>query len=349
MDLMNNWKRVLTSGAAIIAIAMGASACSAQPETQDDRLQVLAAFYPLQFVSERVGGDLVTVSSLTPQGAEPHDLELAPAHTRKISTADLVVYQSGFQAAVDSAIEARDPEHVYDAGPLADLDSTHSHEGETAEEHAEHADEHSHEGETAEEHAEHADEPADVAGVAPQAGDHDGHNHGALDPHFWLDPTLLIEAANGIATELAAIDPTNAEKFHANARALSTELTELDHDFTAVLRTCTQRSIVVSHEAFGYLAHRYDFEQIGISGIDPEAEPSPAALRAIKQEIEARGITTIFFEALSSPKVVQTLAKDLGITAQMLDPIEGLRDPAQDYFSVQRANLTALQAGMDCS
>ncbi|WP_019136842.1 metal ABC transporter substrate-binding protein [Cellulomonas massiliensis] len=277
-------------------------------------VDVLASFYPLQLVSERVGGDHVRVQSLTPPGAEPHDVELSPAQVAKLSSADLVVYLSGFQAAVDDAVEQTGPQDVLDAADVVDLEPAHE-------------DEHDGEEHTAD----------------------DGHEHGDLDPHFWLDPTRLAAVVPAVEQRLAALDPEHASEFAANAAELTRELTALDEEYAAGLRTCEQRTFVTSHAAFGYLAERYDLEQVAISGVDPEAEPSPARLAEVEREVREQGVTTIFFETLVSPKVAQTLAADLGVRTAVLDPIEGVTEEGSDYFSVARDNLEALRVALSCS
>jgi zinc transport system substrate-binding protein len=326
-------RRALTATAALAATALVA-ACSSgaggvDGASQDGRVQVLASFYPLQYVAEQVGGDLVSVANLTPPAAEPHDLELAPAQVRAIGDADLVVYQSGFQAAVDEGVEQRDPEHVVDATQAAHL-----------EEHPGSAD--SHAGESAEEHAEHSDDDPD------EAAD-DGHGHGSLDPHFWLDPTRLAAVGDQVAAELSAIDPEHADEYEANAAALTADLDALDAEYADALAACAGATLVTSHEAFGYLAERYDLVQVGISGIDPEAEPSPARLREVGEVVRDNGVTTLFFETLTSPKVTETLADDLGVGTAVLDPLEGLSDDATDYRGVMESNLEALTSGLVCS
>ncbi len=344
---------VLTlSAAAALALTACTTPSSQDDEQGSDKLSVLASFYPLQFVTEQIGGDLVEVESLTPKGAEPHDLELSPAHTRSISTADLIVYQAGFQKAVDEAIEARDPEHVYDASVHAQ-GALSSHDDDDADEHASDGDDHDHDGDGHADHAaeDHVDEDhGDTEHADEEDSDsHDGHDHGDTDPHFWLDPELLAATAQDIAHELSELDPGNAEAYTANATSLVDKLNTLDAQYASELSTtCQNRTVVVTHEAFGYLSAKYDFEQIGISGIDPEAEPSPAKIREISAMIKETSIKTIFFETLTSPKVAQTLANDLGIETAVLDPLEGLVDDTQDYFSVMQSNLTALKAGMLC-
>ncbi|MBO3086858.1 metal ABC transporter substrate-binding protein [Cellulomonas dongxiuzhuiae] len=288
--------------AAVLALpVLVTAACSASPG-EDGTVQALASFYPLQMVTQEVGGDRVTVSSLTPPGAEPHDVELSPAQVASVGAAQLVVHQSGFQPAVDDAVAQASPEHVVDAAVHADL-----------------------------------------AGDAEDVDDH------GADPHFWLDPTRLAAVADDVATALSEIDPDGADVYRANADALTARLTALDEAYTAGLATCERRVVVTSHEAFGYLADRYDLELVGISGVDPETEPSPARLREVGDVVRDEGVTTIFFETLVSPKVAQTLAADLGVEAAVLDPIEGLSDDTQDYFSIAEANLEALRVALSCS
>lgn len=316
------------TGAALTSLVLAGAAtlagCSAQGAggagEESDGVVVLASFYPLQYVAQQIGGDLVTVDNLTPPAAEPHDLELSPAQVREIGTADLVVYLSGFQAAVDEGVESRAPEHVVDAADAAGL--------------VEHAEE------TEEEHAEHADEG-------------DGHDHGSTDPHFWLDPSRLAAVGQAVADELAAVDPEHADEYAAGALRLGEQLDGLDQEMADGLAACQGATLVTSHAAFGYLADRYALEQVGISELDPEAEPSPARLREIGAVVKENGVRTLYSETLVSPKVTETLASDLGVDTAVLDPLEGLSEEASaagdDYVSVMRANLAALEEGLVCA
>ena len=290
--------------AALVLAGCASAPSGAAPGTEQPGgvVKVLASFYPLQYVTEKVGGDLVEVSSLTPPGAEPHDVELSPRQVRSVGEVGLVVYLSGFQRAVDEALAAREPAHVLDAADTADLRP------------------------------------------APGAAD-----DATLDPHFWLDPDRLARLATPVAAALAELDPDNADTYAANATTLLADLASLDAEFRAGLATCEQRVIVTSHEAFGYLTDRYDLEQVGISGLDPDAEPSPARLKEIGDVVRAQGVTTIFSEELVNPKVAQTLAADLDITSAVLDPVESLADPSSDYRGVMGKNLGVLRAALACT
>ena len=319
----------LTAALALSSCASGSGDPSAATAGDaGETLNVQASFYPLQYVTERVGGDLVQVDSLTPAGAEPHDLELSPAAVDGLRTADAVVYLSGFQPAVDDAVAQAAPEHALDA-VHAGVEGEEAH---SAEEHG--AAEESHGGEA------HSEE-------AP-AGD-DGHGHGGEDPHFWLEPDRLAAVATEVAHELAEVDPDNAETYESNAEELATELAALDEEFAAGLATCERDTIVVSHDAYGYLADKYDLEQVAIAGLDPDTEPSPARLAEIGKVVEAEGVTTVFSESLVNPKVAETLAAEHGIETAVLDPVENQSDESADYQQVMRNNLEALRTALDCA
>lgn len=324
----------LTAALALSSCASGSGDPSAAGGGSSGTLSVQASFYPLQYVTERVGGDLVQVDSLTPAGAEPHDLELSPAAVDGLRTADAVVYLSGFQPAVDDAVAQAAPEHALDA-VHAGVEGEEAH---SAEEHG--AAEESHTEEA------HGDE---ASAEEPHAEDDHGHDHGGEDPHFWLEPDRLAAVATEVAHELAEVDPDNAETYESNAEELATELAALDEEFVAGLATCERDTIVVSHDAYGYLADKYDLEQVAIAGLDPDTEPSPARLAEIGKVVEAEGVTTVFSESLVNPKVAETLAAEHGIETAVLDPVENQSDESADYQQVMRNNLEALRTALDCA
>lgn len=274
-------------------------------------VRIEASFYPLAWMAEQVGGDHVTVDSLTEPGAEPHDLELTPSDVATVSDADLIVYLSGFQPAVDDAVAEADDDAVFDAAASADLDLTFTpiDEGE-----------------------EHADEA------------------GSVDPHFWLDPTRLSAVAAAFGDQLSEVDPVHADDFAANLAVLTDRLDALDRELMTGLADCARQDLVTSHNAFGYLARRYGLTQLGITGLTPEEEPSPADLAAVTRFVEDNDVHTIYFETLVSPDVADTVAAEAGVTTEVLDPIEGLNDESQgrDYVEVMTANLANLQRGQSC-
>jgi zinc transport system substrate-binding protein len=168
------------------------------------------------------------------------------------------------------------------------------------------------------------------------------------DPHFWLDPTLLADYATAVGEEFASLDPTHADDYRANASALAAELATADTAYAERLSSCERTTLLTSHEAFGYLAARYDLTQMGLSGLDPEAEPSPARVREVRDVANATGATTVFVETIVDPSVVEAFARDANLAIATLDPIESLTDPDDDYLIVATRNLDALSAGLGC-
>ncbi len=306
-----------TALAAVTLLTLSAAGCGGGEAAQaEGKLAVVAAFYPLQYVAQRVGGDAVAVTGLAKPGAEPHDLELTIEQVSAVADADLVLYLKGFQPVVDDAVAGQDAARALDAATVAPLlDASaggHEHEGEEEPGHAEET--------------------------------------GEKDPHLWLDPTRLAAVGDAVAARLGQADQAGAAGFTARAQALRADLTALDQEFAAGLKTCARREIVTSHAAFGYLADRYDLEQVAITGLTPEAEPSLQRLTAVAEEAKEHGATTIFFETLVSPKVAETIADQVGAKTAVLDPVEGLQPGATgDYLSVMRANLATLRTALGCS
>jgi zinc transport system substrate-binding protein len=107
---------------------------------------------------------------------------------------------------------------------------------------------------------------------------------------------------------------------------------------------------VTSHAAFGYLARRYGLTQVGITGLAPDAEPSPADLARVSRLVRREGVRTVYYETLVSPDVARTVASETGARTAVLDPVEGLTKASagRDYLGVMRSNLAALRVGQPC-
>ncbi|HJQ88452.1 MAG TPA: metal ABC transporter substrate-binding protein [Propionibacteriaceae bacterium] len=306
--------------ASLLPLTAGAGCAAAGPAKSVDaeqrgRLTVVAAFYPLQFVAQRVAGDHAEVTSLTQPGAEPHDLELTPRQVANLTTASVVIYQKGFQPAVDEAVvqsgnsELIDTSTVVPLRPLSTIEDDHDH--------------------------------------GPGAGP-DGPE---MDPHVWLDPMSVSMVARTVQERLTTLDPDHAAEYSRNTDALHKQLVSLDRSFRAGLRHCIRTEFMTTHAAFGYLAARYHLTQIAISGLSPDSEPSPARIAEVQREARDHQLSTIFYETLVSPAVAQAIADDLGLATDVLDPVEGITSQSrgQDYLSVMYANLSALRKAGSCS
>ncbi|WP_371496936.1 metal ABC transporter substrate-binding protein [Kitasatospora sp. NBC_00374] len=302
----------LAATAAVGALLLTACGGSSSATTGDGRLKVVASFYPMEFLAEQIGGGHVQVTGLTAAGVEPHDLELKAKQVAAVQSAGAVVYLKGLQPSVDKAVAGTHSQHVVDATAASPLVDHHLDEG-------------------------------------TEEGGEAGHEHpgAAGDPHIWLDPTRYAAVAQSVGAEFAKADPAHAADYRHNTDELVARLTALDTEFRDGLQGVKTKTFVTSHAAFGYLADHYGLEQVAINGVDPEAEPTPARLATIQQAARDHGVGTVFFETLVDPRLAETVAHDLGLRTAVLDPIEGVKDPATaDYFSVMKQNLTNLQAAL---
>ncbi len=311
--------RKIICAAAIGALALTGCSTGAKGE-QSGKVDAVASFYPLAYVTSQVGGDLVQVTNLTPSG-EAHEVELSAKDLTTMSRADALIYLSGFQAAVDDAVKEAAPKNTLDVAKAAQLKKL------TAEEAAEHEEEHEgkHEGEAGHE-----------------------HHHGAFDPHFWLDPQRLSQVVPQVVATLSKADPKHADTFKKNGKVLQDKLATLDKEYRAGLSKCATPTAVTAHEAYGYLADRYGFEQVGVKGVDPEAETSLTRLQEVANIAKARQVNVLFSESALGDKDTKTLAEQLGIKSQVLDPLEIQVDKNRDYLQVMQDNLGKLSKAMKC-
>lgn len=293
----------------IIGVFVGAlvvvGAVQKNQQNSNEKLNLVASFYPLEFFASYIGGSTVTVHSLVPAGVEPHDYELTPSDLQRLSTANIVLLngnnfepwgervtrdfpQMGKELLVASMIAS-------DSGTTADL---------------------------------------------------------AADPHFWLDPLQASKISAAITSTYQKLDPAHSQEYQTRNLQLIEKLNKLDTDYRSGLAHCTQRTIVTSHKAFGHMAARYALTQVPISGLSPEEEPSPAQVAQIVKTIRTLNIQSVYSEALVSPRLAETIARETGATVLILDPLESLPEDAQsngeDYFSKMYENLMMLRKGLNC-
>lgn len=289
--------------AAVMVACAGLAGCGARTSGGSGGPKVVAAFYPLAWLAEQVGGPQVNVENLTKPGAEPHDLELTPRQEIHVGESDLAFYVKGVQPAVDKAVREHAKKHSLDAESLV------------------------------------------PTLPAPQ----DSEENGAIDPHLWLDPSRFATVATALGERLARVDTTGAAGYRSRAAQVSARLTALDGEFRTGLRGCARKEIVTGHAAFGYLAQRYGLTQVGVAGLDPEAEPSPRRIADLTALVRRTGATTVFTETLASPKLADTIAREAGVRTEVLDPVEGVRPHSHDdYFSIMRRDLATLRPALGC-
>lgn len=293
--------------------------CGTQPADtagSDGRLRVLTSFYPMYDFACKIGGDCIDVTNMVPSGTEPHDWEPSTNDLKNLEKADVFIYNGADMEpwADDLLVSRSDTLRVVEASENVELRTTDG----------EHEHAHEHEG-------------AD-------------HHHGDFDPHVWLDPENAKIEMEAIRDALCAADPENSTVFQSNYEKYAAELDALDAEFREKLAPLPNRTIVVAHEAFGYLCDAYGLTQVGIEGLSPDSEPDPGRMAEVIDFVREHSISTIFFEELVSPKVAEAIASETGAQAKMLSPLEGLSDEqaaaGADYFSVMHDNLAALMEAL---
>jgi zinc transport system substrate-binding protein len=295
---------------------------SGTPPPSPAGMSVVASFYPLTEFSRRIGGDTLAVRNLVPAGASAHDYEPTPQDVAALHGARVLVYNgAGFEPWLEKLLPTL-PDTVARVNATEGLpllrgigDHDHAHE-----------------------------KPA--AGAKPHG------DRAAVDPHVWLDPILAQRQVDRILQVFAGADPDRKAAYEANAAELRADLAALDRRATETLKSCRTKTLVTTHAAFQYFANRYGLRLIPITGLSPEVEPSPARLRAVLREVRRHRVRAIYFETLTSPKVAQTLAREVGARTLALNPVEGLTPEEQaagaTYFTVMDENLRSLADGLDC-
>jgi len=263
------------------------------------KIKVTVSFYPLEFLAQTIGGQYVTITTLTPPGAEPHDFEPSTRDIAQLTSQDIILLNGGeLEEYADKIKENIDPAKtnlIFAGNPFM---------------------------------------------------------NDPKDPHVWLDPVLYKKEAELVAAVFAQSDPEHAKFYASNMQKLSAELDGLDGQFRRGLENCTQKEIVTSHKAFGYMAQQYGFEQIALAGFSPDEEPSSKTLADVATYAKTHKINYIFFEKLVSPAIAETVAREVGAKTLVLDPLEGMtksdKQSGKTYFTVQKENLHNLHIALDC-
>jgi zinc transport system substrate-binding protein len=299
------------------------SGCTAQ-SSGTAKLNVVTTFYPMYEFTKQVAGEHADVIALIPAGAEPHDWEPSAKDMKKVSNADVFVFNGIVEGWAEQALASADNQKrvVVEASQGIEL-----MEG-LPEEEEDHKDEN------------HKDEDHKEAA--------DGK---ILDPHVWLSPALAQKEVESIVAGLTQADPAHTADYRKNADAFIAKLKALDESFRTGLSTVKQKDFVTQHAAFGYLAKEYGLTQVPIAGLSPEEEPSPAKMADIIDFAKKNQVRTIFFETLVDPKVAQTISKEINAKTDVLNPLEGLTDEDEkqnlDYIAIMTKNLEALKKALN--
>jgi len=292
----------------VICLLVPLIACCVTQQQPSGKLKVVATFYPLYNFAENVGGERVVVTSLIPQGIEPHEFEPSPATIRQLNEADIFIYNgAGMEPWVPQLLKGTD------STKLLSVDTSKR-----------------------------------VELISSQDPDKPG-----TDPHIWLDPLNAERQVAAIRDAFIQADPADKEYYDKNTAAYISKLSVLDTKFRSLMSTCKKKDILIAHATLAYFCKEYGCTQIAITGINPEAEPSPADLVAIIRQAKERNVTAVFFESFINPKSAQLIAEEINGSVVAFNSVHGLTPEEQqrgeNYLSLMERNVENIKKGLECN
>ena len=329
---MTTRRPLLNTVSALAAFSLAGTASAA-----DEPMPVVATFSILGDMVERIGGEHVAVSTLVGPGGDAHVYQPTPAAARTVSEADLLFVNGlDFEGWLDRLVDASGFDGVR-------VVATDGIEPIPFEEEDEHQDEHDED----EDHAGHDDHEDEHKDEHAEAEGHDHHHHGAFDPHAWQSLASGEVYANNIALALAAADPGNAESYQANAEAYVADMKALDAEIQDIVAALPEeaRTVVTSHDAFGYFADRYGLTFEAPQGLSTESEPSAADVAQLITQIRDESIAAVFVESITDNRLLEQIANETGAViggTLYSDALSGPDEPASTYLDMMRHNATTL-------
>lgn len=272
--------------------------------------------FALYDITKHIAGETLEVINILPFGVDPHSFEPTPKLMSSIEKSALVFYSgAGLEPWIHGfkfKHKAVDISKYVKLRKLAEADEEEGHE----------------------------------------ENEHDAHHHGGIDPHYWLDFDNMKKAAELITKELIVLQPQNKELYLKNKDEYIKMLSKLDEEYKKTLSHCKKDTVVVSHNALGYVADRYGFGVESLTGLSPEAEPSAKVIEKTFQDIHKKGIQTIFYESFVNDKITKTIAKDANITVDVFQPLGNITaneaKAGMSYRDIMRQNLKKLSKALMC-
>ncbi len=311
-------KAFLLSVALIIIITVTAVGLTTSTQ-ETGKLSVVATFYPLAYLTERIGGDHVAVTQLVPSNTEIHTWEPSASHIAAAQDADIIVYNGG---GADHWMEADILPSLSQSSTRVVVESTQGLPLIANQEHDEH-----------------------------EAGEEE-HDHGANDPHTWISPYMALQQAEKIYSALIQADTENQEYYTENWQTLQKELTQIDTEYQENLQGAAVSQIFVSHEAYGYLAERYGFEQHGVIGLSADEQPTATTIANLVDEMEQNHIYVVYVDPVYSTSYVETIKSEVqaqtGHSVTILELYLMLGSQGNlDYLHQMQVNLDNLKLGLE--
>lgn len=311
-------KKIILIFSVLLPLSLILSACANgqdQSPKSKDQLSIYTTVFPLQYFTEQIGGKYVDVKTIYPPGADEHTFEPSQKDMMNLADSDLFFYiglgLEGFVEKAKGTLKSENVTLVATADKLQLPKDSH---------------------------------PDEEAG-------HDGHDHGDVNPHVWVDPIYAREMAAVIRDSLAKKMPQNKEFFNTNYQKLAAELDNLNTQFEQTISTAKHKKVIVTHAAFGYWEQRYGIEQISISGLSTTNEPTQKELEKIISIADHEGLHYILFEQNVQSKLGKVVQNEIGAKTLPIHNLAILSNNdiqnKETYFSLMKKNLDTLNTALN--
>lgn len=278
------------------------------------KIEILTSIFPFYEFARAVCGERGKVEILIPPGAEVHTWKPKPSDIIKLTRADLFIgVGSVLEPWLDDIIHsAKNPELVVVRASQFLLLEKDKHES------------HGH-----------------------------SQNHEGVDPHLWLNFEYDIQIVEQLRGILSQIDPSYADVFRTNAEKYIQRLAALDKKYSNAFSDCSTRTFIVGgHSAFGYLARRYNLNQVAVYGMNPDSQPSPRKLIDIIRMAKEKKIKVIFYEFALNDEIARMIAGEVGAKILPLNPGANVSreevESGVSFFGIMETNLENFKIGLSC-
>ncbi len=299
-------------------VVASVSACGYLDQGNEDNghqsLTIYTSMYPIYDFTRTIAGERANVKQIIPPGVEPHAYRPTAKDLIQLNDADAMIYLgAGLEQWAEQAKTT-----VQTNVEFVKLS-----------------------------------EKIDLIPLEKTGHDHadSSHHESENDPHYWLDPMRAKTMAESIKNLLIKLDPKGEAIYKQRYETVVAKLNDLDQAYSKLVNTTSNKDILVSHAAFGYLAKRYGLKQIPISGISPNETPTPRKLKHTIEQAKRHDIKYIFFSKLVNTEVAEALQERLGTDPLVLNPIANVSkqtfdDRGVSYFSLMRDNLNQLKIAL---
>ena len=302
-------------------------------------VKVVASIKPVHSLVASVMQGVSEPSLLVKGAGSPHTYSLKPSQAKELQAADIVFWMShDLEAFLENSIESI----AKNAKAVSLMDSHGLMKLNFREGGAFDAHDHGHDDHGDDKHDDHGHDKHEDHGHDK----HEDHGHDEVDPHVWLDPQNAKSLVHEIEEHLTEIDPSNAAKYEANAKAVTKKLDALTKEIEADLKPIRERGYVVFHDAYQYFEKRFGVSAVGSITVSPEVLPGAERVSELRDKVKSLNASCVFSEPQFEPKLVKTITENTDAGTGVLDPLgANIKDGPDLYFTLIRNMAKSLK---DC-